>query len=75
MSEVNVEVTLAQHDIRIAALERLVTQQQEQNEFISDLRVEIGKLQMQIKITWALLVMVLTGLVGVAFSLWQGGGP
>lgn len=70
-----VEVTLAKHDQRLGVLEKFADGQEKRDETISDLRVELGKLQMQIKVTWVLLLMVISGLVGVAFSLWQGGGP
>lgn len=75
MTEETVEVVLAKHDGRITALERTTKQHEERNKVISDLRVEIGKLQMQIKITWVLLMMVISGLVGVAFSIWKGSVP
>jgi hypothetical protein len=37
---------------------------------LSDLRVAVGELKSQIRITWALLFLVVSGLVGVAFSVW-----
>lgn len=72
---VEFEVTLAKLEGRVVALERSVKHIEERNKVISDLRVEIGKLQMQIKITWGLLLMVISGLIGVAFSVWGGGVP
>jgi len=40
------------------------------DETLNDLRVKLSEVQAQIKITWALLVLVISGLIGVAFSMW-----
>jgi len=40
------------------------------DETLADLRVKLSEVQTQIKITWALLMLVVGGLVGVAFSVW-----
>jgi hypothetical protein len=40
-------------------------------EEIAKLRVKVSELSTQIKITWALMVMLLGGIVSVAFSLWK----
>ncbi len=48
---------------------------EQDHEMISDLRVEIAKLQSNLKITWLLLMMVISGLISVAFSVWKGGLP
>lgn len=69
-----VEVTLAKHDQRLGVLEKFADGQEKRDETIGDLRVELGKLQTQIKVTWILMLLVISGLVGVAFSFWQGGG-
>ena len=72
MTSNTVEVALAKHGGRITTLEKLVNQRAEQHKIITNLRVDIGQLQMQIKVTWALLLLVISGLVGVAFSVWGG---
>lgn len=38
---------------------------------LSDLRVAIGELKTQLRVTWGLLTLVLSGLVGVAFAVWR----
>jgi hypothetical protein len=40
-------------------------------DLLNDLRVVVGELKSQIRITWALLFLVVSGLVGVAFSVWK----
>ena len=71
----SVETRLALHTEQIDSLRERVSGLEEFGEIISILRVELGKLQMQTKVTWLLMMLVISGLVGVAFSLWQGGAP
>jgi len=58
-------------ELRVTRLEKDVDALKKQDEVIGDLRVEIAKLQTQTKITWGLMLLVISGLVGVAFSLWR----
>jgi len=74
LSDTAIQVTLARHDGRLGTLEERVTALEKTNELVADLRVELGKLQMQIKVTWILLTMVVGGLISVAFAFWSGGG-
>lgn len=68
----SVDVMLAKIDARLCALER-VTNHQEEDKILVTLQVQLGQLQTQVKIVWALQLMTLTGLVGVAFSIFKGG--
>jgi len=50
----------------------------EQDAVCKDLAVEVGKLRvklsevsMQIKITWGFMFLLISSIVGVAFSLWK----
>ena len=63
---------VALHEERLEALERRMELTEKWQETINTLRVEIGKLQQQIKITWVLLMLVISGLISVAFSIWKG---
>lgn len=56
---------------RVTQLEAKVDKLQARDETITTLRVEIGKMQTQTKITWGLLTLVIGGLITVALSLWQ----
>jgi len=62
------DVTVALLDQRVDKLE-----QEDCTKALADVRVEIGKLQVQTYVTWVLLILILTGLVTVAFSVWNGG--
>ena len=73
-TDVEIQVTLARHEERLGNLENRMIDVEEICKNQVDLRVAIGKLEMQIKITWALMVMIIGGLVSVAFSLWTNGG-
>lgn len=70
MSDNTVNVQLTRIDGRLNLLEVQMERLLEQNELITDLRVELGKLQTQIKVTWVLMLLVISSLVGVAFSMW-----
>jgi hypothetical protein len=71
-----IRVTLARHEGRIDNLELRMDAVEDLCKLIADLRVGLGKLEMQLKITWGLMVMIIAGLMSVAFSYWSsGGGP
>jgi hypothetical protein len=54
---------------RIGALEKETKYLMSNLKTLQELQIELGKLQMQIKVTWGLLIMVVGGLLSVAFSL------
>lgn len=62
-------VALALHDGRITMLEKDNDELWKRDKTFTELLVAIGKLEMQIKVTWGLLMLVIGGLVGVAFSV------
>lgn len=66
----SVAIAVTRHDGRLNTLESQIKYLMEESRVIADLRVEIGKLQTQIKVTWVLLILVISGLVGVAFASW-----
>jgi hypothetical protein len=68
-----VQKTLTDHEGRIRRLEARMSEFDEALEKIMEtltkLRVEIGQLQTQTKITWFLMSLIIAGLVSVAFGL------
>lgn len=62
---------------RVLVLESVVSDLREVPETLSTLRISIeGRFQSlltQTKITWAMLVLVMIGLLGIAWSILQGG--
>jgi hypothetical protein len=51
----------------------LTTELTSHDKRIRSLEVQIGGVVIQVKVTWILLMLVISGLVGIAFSVWKGG--
>ena len=75
MELVDVRIKLTEHDGKLEELDRRAGILEDRDELMTELRIELGKLQMQIKITWVLLMLVISGLVSVAFAVLKGGIP
>ena len=71
---VNVEVELARHDLRIGAVEKTLETIRQLEKTVGDLREEVGTLKTQHKITWALLLPIILGMIGIAIETFKGGG-
>ena len=46
----------------------------QRDQIVYDLKVAVGELKTQLKITWALLAMVIGGMVAQAMAYWSSGG-
>ena len=64
----DIQLTLARHDEQIKTSGKEIERLQE----LYDLKQVIAELKMQIKITWALLIMVIGGMVAQAMATWGG---
>lgn len=84
----SLEVTLTRLDGRLGSLEAQMITLQEQrqgeqvqrrkdskelNATLLKICIQLNTQKTQTKITWALLVMVISGILGVAFAIWGGG--
>lgn len=67
-SEVRIE--LARLDERVKAME-----EESLHRAVADLRVTVGEIKSRLTITYGLLLLILGGLVSLAFSVWGGGAP
>jgi len=67
---ISTKIALARVDERLKALE-----EEALAKLGADLRVAVTDIRSQLKIIWALVFLVISGLVSVAFSMWQGGIP
>ncbi len=65
------QVEFAKFNGRVSNIEKDIHDIDTQMKILTELRVDIGKLEMQIKVTWGLLTMVVGGLLSVAFSIWK----
>ena len=84
----NLEVALARLDGRLVSLEAQMVTLQEQrqgeqmqrrkdskelNATLLRICIQLNTQKTQTKITWALLAMVVSGIFGIAFTMWGGG--
>ena len=77
--EPNHRIDIAKHSVRIDQLEARANKAQDEHDDLADAVAKLSNLvaglQVQTRITWALLFLLIASVVGVAFSLWQGGVP
>ena len=88
MTPESLEVTLTRLDGRLVSLEaQMVTlQEQRQGEqmqrrrdskelskILLEICIQLNTQKTQTKITWGLLLLVFSGILGVAFAMWGGG--
>jgi len=66
MPDTDIQIELARLDERVKTLEAETL-----SELLGDLRVKVGELSTQIRITWILLALILSGLASIAFSVWR----
>jgi len=66
----SIRIEMARIDERVKALEK-----EDLSEVIADVRVKLSEVSTQLRVTWALLFLVVSALVSLALSVWKGGIP
>lgn len=67
-NEIEIKVELARQDGRLIGLEARMTAVEALAKLITDLRVDLAGLRSQLKVTWALMMLIIAGLVTVAYT-------
>lgn len=59
---------------KVESLETAAKETKEIRTLLHKLDMDVARIDTKLKITWYFLTLIITGIIGIAFSLWQGLG-